>query len=60
MKRANLKVGQRVAHYGTNENANTLYTGTILYFDQAAIRFKNDNGQEYWLNAWNLVKAPKH
>lgn len=51
--------GQLIAHKGTNEHTETVYTGKIIGFNQAAIQIQNDNGATYWLNEWDLVAYPK-
>jgi hypothetical protein len=53
-----LQLNQKVAHKGTNENANVKYTVTIVGFDRLAINVQNSHKDRYWLNAWDLCKVP--
>ena len=53
------KVGQLVAHKGTNENAHIIYVATIVEFEYLIIWVKDDKGNLYAINEWNLCPMPK-
>ena len=54
----NLKIGQKVAHKGTNENAHIIHVVTIVEFEFMLIWVKTDKGTRYAINSWDICKMP--